>query len=128
MRPSDEHSRDGDKNGYDVNPPFDYRFGDQSDGQQSIEETQAGVKRIEAVSRSWTLTSLVVAYVTYVSFFGYFLSSVFKDENLTCALDLCLLQTSPLWRYRLPAISHRLQQVHSDRIPWYRQSLWYKES
>lgn len=76
MRPSDGHSHDGDEKTYDVNPPSDYRFGDESDSQQSSEEAQAGVKRIEAVSKSWTLTSLITAYVTYVSFFGYSLSSV----------------------------------------------------
>jgi len=29
-------------------------------------EAQAGVRRIEAVSRTWTTASLIVAYVTYV--------------------------------------------------------------
>jgi hypothetical protein len=29
-------------------------------------EKQAGVKRIEAISKSWTTVSLVVAYVSYV--------------------------------------------------------------
>jgi hypothetical protein len=28
--------------------------------------TQAGVKRIEAVSKSWTTLSLVIAYIAYV--------------------------------------------------------------
>jgi hypothetical protein len=28
--------------------------------------TQAGVKRIEAVSKSWTTLSLIIAYVAYV--------------------------------------------------------------
>jgi SP family sugar:H+ symporter-like MFS transporter len=38
-----------------------------SDGHETASETsekQAGVKRIEAVSKSWTTTSLVIAYVT----------------------------------------------------------------
>jgi hypothetical protein len=30
-------------------------------------DKQAGVKRIEAISKSWTTVSLVVAYVSYVS-------------------------------------------------------------
>ena len=33
-------------------------------------EKQAGVRRIEAVSRSWTKTSLIIAYVGYVVFFA----------------------------------------------------------
>jgi hypothetical protein len=37
-----------------------------SDTASDDTETQAGVKRIEAVSRSWTKTSLIIAYVTYV--------------------------------------------------------------
>lgn len=41
-----------------------------SDGQLSCSssetgEKQAGVKRIEAISKSWTTASLVIAYVTY---------------------------------------------------------------
>jgi SP family sugar:H+ symporter-like MFS transporter len=32
---------------------------------------QAGVKRIEAVSKAWTKTSLIIAYVTYVQLFKY---------------------------------------------------------
>lgn len=32
-------------------------------------EKQAGVKRIEAVSKSWTKTSLIIAYVTYAIIF-----------------------------------------------------------
>jgi hypothetical protein len=39
---------------------------DRSDTASDDTETQAGVKRIEAVSRSWTKTSLIIAYVTYV--------------------------------------------------------------
>ncbi len=66
MRPNDGHSHDGDEKGYDVSAPSDYRSGDESDSRRSSEEVQAGVKRIEAVSKSWTLTSLIIAYVTYV--------------------------------------------------------------
>lgn len=45
-----EYNRDLSSDGYDsasVNP-----------------EAQAGVKRIEAVSKAWTKTSLIIAYVT----------------------------------------------------------------
>jgi SP family sugar:H+ symporter-like MFS transporter len=37
-----------------------------SDDASSDHSAQAGVKRIEAVSKAWTKTSLIVAYVTYV--------------------------------------------------------------
>lgn len=66
MRPNDGHSHDGDEKAYDTNVPSDYRDGDDSDSRRSSEDAQAGVKRIEAVSKAWTLTSLIVAYVTYV--------------------------------------------------------------
>lgn len=67
MRRNDEHSHDGDEKAYDVHaPPSDYRSGDESDSRHSSEEAQAGVKRIEAVSKAWTTVSLVVAYVGYV--------------------------------------------------------------
>jgi hypothetical protein len=36
------------------------------DGASDLSEKQAGVKRIEAVSKSWTTSSLVIAYVTCV--------------------------------------------------------------
>jgi SP family sugar:H+ symporter-like MFS transporter len=34
------------------------------DSASETSEKQAGVKRIEAVSKSWTKTSLIIAYVT----------------------------------------------------------------
>jgi SP family sugar:H+ symporter-like MFS transporter len=37
-----------------------------SDDASSDHSAQAGVKRIEAVSKAWTKTSLIVAYVRYV--------------------------------------------------------------
>jgi len=43
----------------------DYHSGDDSDSRRSSEDAQAGVKRIEAVSKAWTFTSLAIAYVTY---------------------------------------------------------------
>lgn len=64
MRPNDVHSHDGDEKAYEVNAPSDYRSGDESDSRRSSEEAQAGVKRIEAVSKAWTSTSLIIAYVT----------------------------------------------------------------
>jgi SP family sugar:H+ symporter-like MFS transporter len=35
-----------------------------SDSASEISEKQAGVKRIEAVSKTWTKSSLIIAYVT----------------------------------------------------------------
>lgn len=37
-----------------------------SDDALSGHSAQAGVRRIEAVSKAWTKTSLIIAYVTYV--------------------------------------------------------------
>ena len=74
MRPSDGYPRDGDEKAYDVNAPSDYRSGDESDSRHSHEEAQAGVKRIEAVSKAWTLASLTIAYVGYVFLARYFSS------------------------------------------------------
>lgn len=51
--PRDANSSDGNVN--NVNNDTDSDF--------SVK--QAGVKRIEAVSKSWTKTSLIIAYVTY---------------------------------------------------------------
>lgn len=67
MRQSDGHSHDGDEKAYDANPLSNYQSGDDSDSPRTSEDAQAGVKRIEAVSKAWTLTSLIVAYVTYVA-------------------------------------------------------------
>lgn len=64
MRAGDSHSHDADEKTYDVHaPPSDYRSGDESDSGRSSEDAQAGVKRIEAVSKAWTTVSLIVAYV-----------------------------------------------------------------
>lgn len=38
-----------------------------SDSGSNHADVQAGVKRIEAVSKSWTKTSLIIAYVAYVT-------------------------------------------------------------
>lgn len=66
MRSDGTHFHDGDEKAYNAHPPSDYRSGDESDSGRSSEEAQAGVKRIEAISKSWTLTSLIIAYVAYV--------------------------------------------------------------
>jgi hypothetical protein len=53
---------------------FDYnRERSLSDDTPSEHTAQAGVRRIEAVSKAWTKTSLIIAYVTYV--FAILLSS-----------------------------------------------------
>lgn len=70
LRSDDIHSHDRDEKAYDVHPPSDYRSGDEPDSGRSSEDVQAGVRRIEAVSKSWTLASLIVAYVTYVLIFA----------------------------------------------------------
>ncbi|KAF3046950.1 hypothetical protein E8E12_009159 [Didymella heteroderae] len=64
MRTSERLSRDGDEKTYDIHaPPSDFRSGDESDSRRSSEDAQAGVKRIEAVSKAWTTVSLIVAYI-----------------------------------------------------------------
>ena len=58
-RHRDEHDTFGKEAEYDRDLP--------SDGNDSASinsEAQAGVKRIEAVSKAWTKTSLIIAYVT----------------------------------------------------------------
>lgn len=66
MRPDGGHAHDRDEKAYDVNEPSDSRSGDEIDSRRSSEDAQAGVKRIEAVSKAWTLVSLTIAYVRYV--------------------------------------------------------------
>ena len=66
MRQDGGRAHNGDEKFHDDHPPSDYRSGDDSDSRHSSEDAQAGVKRIEAVSKAWTLTSLTIAYVTYV--------------------------------------------------------------
>lgn len=79
MRPDDGHGHDGDEKAYDVNGPNDSRSGHDSDSQLSSEDAQAGVKRIEAVSKAWTLVSLTIAYVRYV-----LISASQMCQTLTC--------------------------------------------
>jgi hypothetical protein len=57
---SSERAHSGNEKAYDVDAS-DSRLSEESSGS---EDAQAGVKRIEAVSKSWTTTSLVIAYVT----------------------------------------------------------------
>jgi SP family sugar:H+ symporter-like MFS transporter len=54
--------------GKDAGPDRDTYSSDDHDAASETSEKQAGVKRIEAVSKSWTKMSLVIAYVTWVSF------------------------------------------------------------
>lgn len=42
------------------------RFADETSSTSSV-ETQAGVKRVEAVTSSWTKWSLAIAYIGYTS-------------------------------------------------------------
>ncbi|KAF2628516.1 MFS general substrate transporter [Macroventuria anomochaeta] len=84
MRPNDGHSHDGDEKAYDINaPPSDYRSVDESDSRRSSEEAQAGVKRIEAVSKAWTLTSLIIAYVTLMLIANITSLEIQVTSNLT---------------------------------------------
>jgi hypothetical protein len=54
---------DHDEFGKDVDYNHEPSLSDDASSKHSI---QAGVKRIEAVSKAWTKTSLIVAYVTSV--------------------------------------------------------------
>jgi SP family sugar:H+ symporter-like MFS transporter len=65
-----------------------------SDGHDTTSETsekQAGVKRIEAVSKNWTKTSLIIAYVTYA-----FLTVLWTMKLTT------LVQASSYRKYYIP--------------------------
>ncbi|KAF9693031.1 hypothetical protein EKO04_009101 [Ascochyta lentis] len=83
MRPNDSYSNEGDEKAYDVRPPSDARWGEETDSRRSSEEAQAGVKRIEAVSKSWTLTSLVIAYVTLMLIANITSLEIQVTSNLT---------------------------------------------
>ena len=45
--------------------PRDRDSSDVNDADSEFDSKQAGVKRIEGVSKSWTKTSLIIAYVSY---------------------------------------------------------------
>lgn len=87
MRPNNGHSHDGDEKTFDLRPGSDTQSGDDIDSRRSTEEAQAGVRRIEAVSKSWTLTSLILAYVTYVFWLVHCL--LFSSKGSDLRLDLC---------------------------------------
>jgi hypothetical protein len=72
---SDEYNREKDVEFTRFDSP------DRSDAASDDTETQAGVKRIEAISKSWTKTSLIIAYVTYVNCISSTPSS--DEETLT---------------------------------------------
>lgn len=92
MRPDNGQSHEGDEKAYDVNAPSDYRSGDDSDSRHSSEEAQAGVKRIEAVSKAWTLVSLTVAYVGYVSLFKRSTFEVLTGPSLMLIANITSLE------------------------------------
>jgi SP family sugar:H+ symporter-like MFS transporter len=54
--------------GKDADRERDVYSSDEHDAASETGEKQAGVKRIEAVSKSWTKSSLIIAYVTCVTF------------------------------------------------------------
>jgi hypothetical protein len=64
MRPGNELGQhDGTPDSVAKDPEF-YRDAHSDEAISENSEKQAGVKRIEAVSKTWTRSSLVVAYVT----------------------------------------------------------------
>jgi len=64
MRPSDEPGKfDATPDSIAKNPEL-YRDAYSNDAISESSGKQAGVKRIEAVSKTWTRSSLVIAYVT----------------------------------------------------------------
>jgi hypothetical protein len=64
-RLKEENPHDGNGKADELNALPEYQSGDDSDSRCGSEDAQAGVKRIEAVSKAWTFTSLTIAYVTY---------------------------------------------------------------
>ncbi|KAH6625316.1 major facilitator superfamily domain-containing protein [Boeremia exigua] len=83
MRPDDRHPHDEDEKAYDVNRPSESPSGDDLDSGRSSEEAQAGVKRIEAVSKAWTVTSLTIAYVTLMLLANITSLEIQVTSNLT---------------------------------------------
>lgn len=59
------HTGTPDTFGKDTAIDRDAYSSDANDTASEMSEKQAGVKRIEAISKSWTKVSLFVAYVTY---------------------------------------------------------------
>lgn len=66
LRPEDGpvHNGTPDAFGKDAELHRDTYLSDENDTASETSEKQAGVKRIEAISKSWTTTSLIIAYVT----------------------------------------------------------------
>lgn len=107
--PRDANSSDGNLNNRNaVNNDTDSEF--------SVK--QAGVKRIEAVSKSWTKTSLIIAYVTYVSDHN----AIVECSKLIGCADFYSLQVSHLWRFKSRDLWHLMRQVHFWRIRYCRLS------
>lgn len=63
-RPGHEPGKFGDSPDSIAKNPELYRDAYSNDAISESSEKQAGVKRIEAVSKTWTRSSLVIAYVT----------------------------------------------------------------
>ncbi|KAJ8109723.1 hypothetical protein OPT61_g7253 [Boeremia exigua] len=83
MRPDHVNSNYEDEKTYDDHAPSDRQSGSDSESRHSSEEAQAGVKRIEAVSKAWTLTSLTIAYVTLMLLANITSLEIQVTSNLT---------------------------------------------
>ena len=69
MRPDDgvvHNGHNGTTDTYDKDATLEHEPYLSDDTASDFSEKQAGVKRIEAVSKAWTKASLIIAYVTYV--------------------------------------------------------------
>jgi SP family sugar:H+ symporter-like MFS transporter len=66
MRPADEMANSSTPDSIAKNPELhrDVYPSDDNDTASESSEKQAGVKRIEAMSKTWTKSSLIVAYAT----------------------------------------------------------------
>lgn len=66
VRPDGGVGHNGTTGVYGKEPGLDRDGSLSCDTASEYSEPQAGVKRIEAVSKAWTKTSLIIAYATYV--------------------------------------------------------------
>lgn len=66
MRPADEMANNSTPDSIAKNPELqrDAYSSDDHDTASESSEKQAGVKRIEAVSKTWTKSSLIIGYAT----------------------------------------------------------------
>jgi SP family sugar:H+ symporter-like MFS transporter len=66
MRPADEMANNSTPDSISKGPELhrDVYPSDDNDAASEISEKQAGVKRIEAMSKTWTKSSLIIAYAT----------------------------------------------------------------